>query len=365
MRYALIIAGGSGTRLWPMSRKQLPKQLLPFINDQSLLQIAVARLDGLIDSSHLYVCAGQTHREATCQAIPTLAESRFLGEPMGRDTLNAIGLGTAVIAQEDPNAVIGVFTADHLIEPADRFRQIVDRGYTLAQTQPQTLVTFGIAPTYPATGYGYLALGPSLDGRDARVVTQFKEKPDTATARKYLEAGPNRYLWNSGMFVWQATTLLGCIERYCPENHAGLMQIARSWGSDQRQEVLARVYPTLEKISIDYAVMERAATDPIVRVVAEPMPLQWHDIGSWPAFAATCPTDTHQNALAAKRHITIDTHRTLLASSSPDHLIATIGCEDLLIIHTPNATLVCHKDQAENVKKLHERIGEEFGAPWL
>ena len=366
MRYALIIAGGSGTRLWPMSRQQLPKQLIPFIEGSSLLKIAYDRLDGLIDLDCRYICAGQSHRDPITEALPTLDANRFIGEPMGRDTLNAVGLGTAVISQSDPDAIVGVFTADHVIRPIDQFCKILEQGYQLAQDQPNTLVTFGITPTHPATAYGYLQLGDPVDGPSgARVVSQFKEKPDQKTAQKYFADGPDRYLWNSGMFVWRASTLLDCIKRYKPDVHAGLMKIAQAWHTDQRDDVLTQVYPTLEKISIDFAVMEPASSDPSVQVAAVPMPLQWLDVGSWPAFAKTCQCDNHENALAVQKHITIDTRNTLLASSDPDHLIAAVGCENLIIVHTPGATLVCRADRAEDIKTVHKMVGEKFGDAML
>ncbi len=366
MRYALIIAGGSGTRLWPMSRQRLPKQLIPFIDGTSLLEIAYDRLEGLIDPDRRYICAGQSHRSAITEALPDLDADRFIGEPMGRDTLNAVGLGTAVICQSDPDAVVGVFTADHVIRPIEQFCKIVEQGYQLAQDQSDTLVTFGITPTHPATAYGYLQLGGPVDGRDdAYVVSRFKEKPDQDTAHDYFKDGPDRYLWNSGMFVWRASTLLGCIQRYKPDVHAGLMKIAQAWHTDRRDAVFAQVYPTLEKISIDFAVMEPAAGDPNVRVAAVPMPLQWLDVGSWPAFAETCRRDDHENALAVARHITIDTRNTLLASSDPDHLIAAVGCENLMIVHTPDATLVCRANRAEDVKAVHKMVGEKFGDAML
>ena len=222
--------------------------------------------------------------------------------------------------------MIGVFTADHIIEPVEQFHAIVDAGYAMVEKHPETLLTFGIAPTGPATGYGYLELGEALDG-SARRLRQFREKPDLATAQRYFEAGPEQFLWNSGMFVWRAATLLDCIRRYAPENHAGLMRIADAWDSPHRQAVLDEVYPTLKKISVDYAVMEPASRDPAVTVVAIPMPLRWLDVGSWPSFAQTCPHDEQGNALAAGRTLLLDTRGTLAASSDPKHLIAAIGCE--------------------------------------
>jgi mannose-1-phosphate guanylyltransferase len=360
MRYAVIIAGGSGTRLWPMSRAALPKQLIPFIAGQSLLEIAVERLGGLTPPDRLFICAGQTHAEAIGRALPRFASDQFLGEPCGRDTLNAVGLTAAVLARHDPDATIGVFTADHIIEPVDRFRSIVESGYAVVERHPETLLTFGIAPTGPAIGYGYLELGETFDG-PARRLRQFREKPDLATAEQYYQAGAERFLWNSGMFVWRADTLLDCIRRYAPENHAGLMRIAEAWDGPQQQAVLNEVYPTLKRISVDYAVMEPASRDPAVTVAAIPMPLRWLDVGSWPSFAETCPHDQQGNALAAERTVLKDTRETLVVSSDPNHLIATIGCENLIIVHTHDATLVCRADCADAIKELHEQIAGRYG----
>ncbi len=357
----MIMAGGSGTRLWPMSRARRPKQLIPFIQGRSLLQIAMQRLEGLIDPANCYICAGEQHRQATLEALPGLDESRYLAEPEGRDTLNAVGYGAAVIAQRDPEAVIAGFTSDHVIEPVDTFQRIVRHGYELAARDDRTLVTFGITPTYPATGFGYLALGEALEGYGgARHVSEFKEKPSLQKAQRYLDAGPARYLWNSGMFVWKAATLLNCLERYQPENAAGLKRIAGAFDTPQRNAVLGEVYPTLRRISVDYAVMEPASEDADYDVVAVPMPLTWLDVGSWPNFAETCDRDEQGNALAGE-HLGLDSKNNLIASSDDGHLVATVGCKDLLIIHTPDATLVCHRDHAERIKDLHAKVQERYG----
>ncbi len=361
MKYAMIMAGGSGTRLWPMSRAGQPKQLIPFIQGRSLLQIAMQRLEGLVDPEHCYICAGESHRAATLEALPALDAGRFLAEPEGRDTLNAVGYGAAVIAHRDPEAMIAVFTADHIIEPVDTFQRIVEHGYELAGRDDHTLVTFGVTPSYPATGFGYLALGEALGGYGgARQVNEFKEKPSLAQAQRYLDAGPARYLWNSGMFVWKAKTLLDCIERYQPANAAALHRIAEAFDTPNRDTVLSEVYPTLKKVSVDYAVMEPASQDPDFDVVAVPMPLTWLDVGSWPSFAETCERDEHDNAIAAT-HLGLDSSNNLVASSDSEHLIATVGCKDLLIVHTPDATLVCHRDHAEQIKQLHGMVTEQYG----
>lgn len=366
MRHALILAGGAGTRLWPMSRGHLPKQLIPFIDGKSLLRLAYERLEDLVPPERVWICAGQQHRDAILSALPDVPSEHFLGEPVGRDTVNAVGFGAAVMEREDPEAVVAVFTADHRIEPVEKFRKIVREGYEVAEKGERVLVTFGVTPTEPSTAYGYLELGgPLREGgastRSPREVTKFHEKPDRKTAEEYLSAGAERFLWNSGMFVWRAATLMECLRRYEPANHEGLERIAAAWESSRRAGVVAEVYPHLRKISVDYAVMEPASGDPDLRVAAVPMPLEWLDVGSWPSFKAICRSDERGNRLGGGLHVLHDSSDTLVASSDPEHLIAAVGCRDLLIIHTPDATLVCRSDDAEAIKEVHGLVRERFG----
>ncbi|MEM6458224.1 MAG: mannose-1-phosphate guanylyltransferase [Planctomycetota bacterium] len=375
MRYALIIAGGSGTRLWPMSTKELPKQLIPFIGapgsgapgsdgNKSLLQVAMERLDGLLPPEQIYVCAGESTKAVMLDKLPGLGEERFIGEPMGRDTLNAVGLGCSVLRHRDPEATVAIFTADHLIEPVDELLKIVDRGFALAEARADTLVTFGVAPTHAATGYGYLQLGEALDG-GGFVVDQFKEKPAAEVASSYFDAGPEKYLWNSGMFVWRADAVMRCIAKYAPSNFGPLDELGRAWDEPGRDARLAEVYPTLEKVSVDYAVMEPASRDDAMTVAAVPMPLSWLDVGSWPSFADTLAKDDDGHAASGGPVVHLDSRNVLTASSEPGHLIATLGCEDLIVIHTPEATLVCKADQAEKIKKLHSKVGDQVGQEYL
>ncbi|MEM9914881.1 MAG: mannose-1-phosphate guanylyltransferase [Planctomycetota bacterium] len=377
MRYALIIAGGSGTRLWPMSTKELPKQLIPFIGSdekgasggggRSLLQIAMERLEGLLPAEQIYVCAGESTKQVMLDKLPGLTEDRFISEPMGRDTLNAVGLGCSVLQHKDPDATVAIFTADHIIEPIDELLKIVEQGFELAEANDQTLVTFGIAPTHAATGYGYLQLGEAVSGGvgNGYVVDQFKEKPAADIADGYFAAGPEKYLWNSGMFVWQASAVMNCIAKYAPENFAKLDDLGKNWDTPERDAKLAEVYPTLKKVSVDYAVMEPASQDNDMTVAAVPMPLSWLDVGSWPSFADTLDKDEHGNAASGGQTVHVESQNILTATDDPKHLITTLGCEDLIVIHTENSTLVCHKDHAEKIKQLHGEVGEKIGEGYL
>ncbi|MCW2570597.1 MAG: putative mannose-phosphate guanylyltransferase [Frankiales bacterium] len=345
MRHALVLAGGSGTRLWPYSTAAVPKQLVPMLEGRSLLNIAVQRAQSVADE--VWLGAGEQLRAAV-SAVEGLRPERLILEPSGRDTLPAVALGCATILAADPDAVVAVLTSDHLIEPVDAFAETVSDGFALAEVTTDLLVTFGVVPDAPATGFGYLELGESLAG-EARVVSRFREKPDLAAATAFLEAGPERFLWNSGMFVWRAATLLAAVEAFEPET-ASLV----------RDVVAGRVeaWDEIEKKSVDYGVMEPASTSPAFTVAALPMSARWLDVGSWPAYGDAIGRDAEGNAVAARAVLASSTD-CVVASSDPDHLVALVGCEGLVVVHTPQATLVMPAAEAQRVKELHALVAAQ------
>jgi mannose-1-phosphate guanylyltransferase len=369
MRYAVIMAGGAGTRLWPMSRTGKPKQLLQFIAPpretpdappQSLLQVAAGRMRGLVDARNVYICTGAAYTRQILQDLPLLPESQLLGEPMGRDTANAVGFSAAVLHKRDPDASFAVLTADHIISPLEVFQNALRTAFDAVDKHPELLVTFGITPTFAATGYGYVQRGAELpDLPGVFKVEAFREKPKEELAKQYVAAG--NYAWNSGMFVWKARTILDQLKEHLPAAYDGLMKIADAWDSPRQAEVLNAIYPTLPKISIDFAVMEKA---PHVATVA--MPIQWLDVGSWPSYGETLPADPNGNrtAAATKAHH-LNSRNVLAVSEDPAHLIATINCQDLIVIHTPRATLICPAADAEKIKTMVAEVERTQGKEYV
>jgi mannose-1-phosphate guanylyltransferase len=350
MLNALIMAGGGGTRFWPRSRQQRPKQFLTLSGERSLLQQAWDRVEPLVPADRLWVITSRTHLEETARHLPRLPSDQIIGEPVGRDTAACIGLGAALIARRDPAATMIVTPADHVIEPAQEFRRAVRVAEQLAAEHPGALITFGIQPTFAATGYGYIQRGIEIANREGirtYRVQRFREKPDAEQAAKFLSSGD--YFWNSGIFVWKARTVLDALAENQPKLHAAVESIADAWQTPQREEVFRREYEKLDRISIDFAVMESAR-----EVLVLEAPYTWDDVGSWLALERMHAQDAQGNTVLAK-HAGLKTQDCVIIGES-HHLITTIGVKNLLIIQDGDATLVADRSDEATVKQLVELL---------
>ncbi|MGZ0148298.1 mannose-1-phosphate guanylyltransferase [Kribbella sp. WER1] len=356
MRNVVILAGGSGTRLWPMSRDDRPKQVLPLAAGQSLLRVAYNRLLGLVAPENIYVCTVGAITDVVRKELPELGPHNIIGEPARRDTANAIGLASAVVARNDPDAVVAFVGSDHLISPEDEFRAAIEHGFEVVEARGRSLVTFGIEPTHPHTGLGYIERGAPIEGTSAYVVDRFREKPDRATAEEYLATG--RFWWNSGMFVWRASTVLNVLDTLLPESAARLREVAAVWDTPERESTLAEVYPNLRKISVDFAVMEPASQGKVdADVVVVPMPVHWLDVGSWASLADTYEADPNGNRFdGSTLSCLLDSHDNIIVTDDPDHLVATVGLRSHIIVHTQDVTMVCPLSDGERVKELVAQV---------
>ncbi len=353
MRYAVIMAGGAGRRLWPLSREHRPKQLLPLLEGKNLLEIAVERIQGIFEKENIWLITNAEYADIIAEALPELPRENIIGEPEGRDTANAIALAAELLAARDAEATMAVFTADHIIRPVEQFAEAVQKACETAEEHTDTLLTFGIRPTWPHTGLGYIECGETIaDG--VHKVLAFKEKPDHATARRYVDSG--RYYWNSGMFVWKVGAIRSVLEQFLPDTVRKLAPVGRAVRDGGDFTVaLKQAYPSLEKISIDFAVMEKAK-----KVLTVELNCEWLDIGSWPALEDVTSLDESDNVLIAKNAVLLDSFRNIVVTEG-DHLLAVIGMDECIIVHSEDATLVCTKADAQRLKELVEQIEKKFG----
>lgn len=353
MLHSVIMAGGSGTRFWPASRSTYPKQLLPIGTPRPLVEETVDRISELVPPERVLIVTNAAYAGMTRELLSEVPPENVIGEPAGRDTSACIGLAALILHAGDPDALMAVMPSDHIISPPRVFCATLEAAAGLLEKRKEALVTFGIQPTFPSTGYGYIKQGLERDrvgGIAFCEVESFREKPNMETAISFLQEGG--YYWNSGIFMWRADTILDMIARFLPELHKGLMRLKPALGTADFQEALEQVYPSLQKISIDFGVMEKAEE----RIVAA-VDFGWDDVGSWRVLERLLEADSSGNfvqgdfqAIEAKNNIV----------SARGGMVGLIGVEGLIVVHTPDATLVCKKENAEAVKKLVETLKKEY-----
>ena len=354
--YALIMAGGSGTRLWPRSRGSHPKQLLGLLSERTMLQEACYRLAPLVSDEKIFVATSEAYTDVVRQQIPQVPAGNIIGELEGHGTAPCIGLSALHLRRLEPEAVMAVLTADHYIERADELRRALGAAAQVAEKG--RLVTLGIKPNRPATGYGYIHRSEKLgevSGLDVYRVEKFTEKPDLATAQAFVESG--RYYWNSGMFIWKVSTILREFEKLMPQFYAQLMEIDAALGTAEERAVLERVWPQVENETIDYGIMERADDVAVI-----PVDIGWSDVGDWTALSELLPADAEGNVVVGQ-HIGLDTTGCLIHGAR--RLVTTIGLEDMIIVDTEDALLVCPRERAQEVRDLVRKLRESSREEYL
>ncbi|MEZ6041725.1 MAG: mannose-1-phosphate guanylyltransferase [Planctomycetaceae bacterium] len=352
------MAGGSGTRFWPQSRHQMPKQLLRLAGDRTMIQQTVDRSTGWASPECTWIVTNHLQAAKTAEQLPELPIGNILVEPAARNTAPCVGLAAIQILHNDPEGIMFVMPADHVIQPAEAFDAAARQAIQIVESQPDRLVLFGVAPTFPSTGYGYIERSSMIPGSSPPVfdVKSFREKPQLETAEDYLRAGT--FYWNCGIFCWKAQTIVDCLAEFEPEVHDRLQRIAESLRNGNSEQVIADEFPQMKSISIDYAVLERAKGVTVIEA-----PFQWDDVGSWLAVPRLIGVDAHGNAVDGP-FCGIDTHNCIVRSTD-DHLIATLGAKNLIIVHTPDATLVADVEQSERIKEVLAKLSEEGKSEFL
>lgn len=358
--YAVIMAGGGGTRLWPVSRKERPKQLLPLLGKETLFQGTVARLEKLFPPERILVVTVAEQASEMREQVPSIPEENYLIEPAPRGTASVVALAAAVLKKRDPQAIIAIQTADHHIRNRDLFHYLIrtaidvaDKGY---------LVTLGITPTFPATGYGYIQQGEALDGDykyPVFTVRRFKEKPDEATAQQLLRSGDHS--WNSGMFVWHVDTILTEIQKQMPDLFGAVEKIAAAWDTPDREDVTKKIWYGLKSQTIDYGIMERAEKVAVLPAGG----LGWSDVGSWDSLFEVLLPDMNGNVATNAQHLGLDTHNTLVYSADDERLVVTIGLDDMVVVDTGEILMICKVDQSQKVKDVVEHLKKHHQDKYL
>ena len=377
MLHAIVMAGGTGTRFWPASRNDAPKQLLRLVGGATMLRQTLDRLGELIPNERRLVVTNERLVAATREQLPELPAASIVGEPCKRDTAPCVGLAALLVMRHDPDATMVVMPADHVIEPAAKFQDAIRQAAALVEESPGRIVTFGIKPSYPAEIFGYIHRGEALREGEAPAeprtssqtarreprppavafrVPRFKEKPDGATAKKYVDSG--EYYWNSGIFVWRASTIIEALELRQPDMCAHLLRIVDAWDTRDHAAVFEREFAAIKPISVDYAVMEHATDVAVVEA-----PFHWDDLGGWQSLARLVGQDDNGNTIVGK-HLGFGTNGAIVRTDD-NHLVVTLGLKDVIVVHTPNATLVADKHSEEQIRKVVKRLEELGWAKYL
>ena len=346
---ALIMAGGQGTRFWPRSRANYPKQFLSLTEDnKTLIQLTVERILPLVSIEDIYISTNEKYVSIIRQQLPDIPEENLLCEPVGRNTAPCIGLGAAAISKKYEDAIMFVLPSDHLIKYDELFRNVLQDATDIAE-DGENLVTIGITPMYPEVGYGYVKFMDSKPFKRGYKVEQFAEKPDLETAKQYLKEG--HYLWNSGMFVWKTSSILNAFNNIMPVLHSGLLEIKASLGTDKEDAIIKRLFPDFPSISIDYGIMEKSRN-----IYTIPGNFGWDDVGSWNAMERTRIPNSDDNIISGNI-LSINTEHCIIQGDKK--LIACVGLEDLVIVDTDDAMLICSKEHTSDIRKVIDALKEK------
>lgn len=354
MLHAVIMAGGSGTRFWPRSTKAHPKQFLNIFGDRTMLQTTVDRIGQLIDADRVWVITNERYVELVQEQLPNLPSENIVGEPVAKNTAPCVALAAALIQEQDPDGTMVVLPADHQIEEPDTFISILQTAAAKAEVEG-SLVTIGINPKHPETGYGYIEFdkssSESFEGREVKKVHQFREKPDLKTAEEFITSG--NFLWNSGMFIWKAATILNKFDQLLPEVQKQLDTLTPAIGTDNQKEAINQFYHNCPSISIDYGIMEQAES-----VYVVPGSFGWNDVGSWSAVYELRSKDDHENVIQTNQAAVTNASGNLIHSNS-DKMVALVGVDNVAVVETDDAILVCNLNEAQGVKQIVKQLEDK------
>ena len=358
--YAVIMAGGGGTRLWPVSRKEKPKQLLSLLGKETLFQSTAARLEKLFPPERILIVTVAELATEMQEQVPSIPAENYLIEPTPRGTASVVALAAAVLEKRDPQAIMAIQTSDHYIRNHDLFHFLIRTAFEVAKQN--YLVTLGIAPTFPSTAYGYIQQGDSLDG-DYKYpvyrVKSFKEKPDQESAQQLLRRGDHS--WNSGMFIWRADVILAEIERQMPDLFRAVRGISSAWDTPDREDVLQECWKDLKSQTIDYGILEKAEQVAVLPAGG----LGWSDVGSWNSLFEVLLPDMNGNVSAGAQHLALDTHNTLVYSGDDQRLVVTIGLDDMVVVDAGDVLMICKADQSQKVREVVEHLKKHHQENYL